>query len=142
MNIRLMILVPLAFTIGISQCSNQIVVKPLNQLMQNTHKSSQDAFKDIITSNKFVVVKFFAEWCGPCKQMKNTVEQVAKDLQNTITFIEVDIDKFKHLVSSYNIQAIPTLLLFSNGNQLYKSTITGPMTPTALKTKLKESFNL
>jgi thioredoxin 1 len=72
-------------------------------------------FNDAIASGKFVVVDFFAEWCGPCKQFGPTFKKVSSEFPNII-FIKVDIDKSSSISSKYGIQSVPTIKIFAKGN--------------------------
>jgi thioredoxin 1 len=72
-------------------------------------------FNEAIASGKFVVVDFFAEWCGPCKQFGPTFKKVSSEFPDII-FIKVDVDKFKSLSEKYNIRGVPTVMVFAQGN--------------------------
>jgi thioredoxin 1 len=62
-----------------------------------------------------VLVDFFAEWCGPCKAMAPALEQVATELAGKIKVAKLDVDQNPDVTQKYRIQAMPTLMIFKNG---------------------------
>jgi thioredoxin 1 len=77
-------------------------------------------FNDIIQSEKPVLVDFFATWCGPCKMMAPILTDVKKEVGEAATIIKLDVDKNPQTASQYNVQGVPTLILFKKGKALWR----------------------
>ncbi len=79
-----------------------------------------ETFNDVISGNQLVLVDFFATWCQPCKMMHPILEQVKSTMGDKLRVIKIDVDKFEPLASQYQIQSVPTLMLFKNGEILWR----------------------
>lgn len=79
-----------------------------------------ETFGQIINSEKPVLVDFHAEWCGPCKMMAPELKRFAQGNQEKVRVLKIDIDKNQPTASHYNIQGVPTLILFKNGKVLWR----------------------
>ena len=79
-----------------------------------------ETFNDIIMSEKPTLVDFFATWCQPCKMMHPVLEQVKATLGDRIRIVKVDVDKHQQIAAAYQIQSVPTLMLFQKGENLYR----------------------
>lgn len=98
-----------------------------------------ETFNDVISGNGLVLVDFFATWCGPCKMMHPVLEQVKATLGDKIRIIKVDVDKHNDNAGRYGIQSVPTLMLFRNGEILYRQS--GAMSKSDLMALLDPFLN-
>lgn len=69
----------------------------------------------IANSDRPILVDFYATWCGPCQMMAKILEQVNLQLNSQIQIIKIDTDRYPQIASQHQIQALPTLVLFKNG---------------------------
>ncbi|MGN1097408.1 MAG: thioredoxin [Clostridia bacterium] len=77
---------------------------------------TKDNFKDeVLNSEKPVLVDFFATWCGPCRMLAPTVEDIAADYGEKIKVVKADVDLMPEISMEYGIMSIPTLMLFKGG---------------------------
>lgn len=102
------------------------------------HSNTQNFKKDVLDSEKLVIVDFFAEWCGPCQVFAPVVEDLATS-DNSLDVVKIDIDADRDLAIQYNIEAVPTLVVFKNGKELDK--VTGILDKTGLNNFINQYKN-
>ncbi|MAV17467.1 MAG: thioredoxin [Gammaproteobacteria bacterium] len=103
--------------------------------MGNVNIVNQDNFQtDVLNSDKPVLVDFWAEWCGPCKQLAPTVQEIANE-NPSLTVCKMDVDANRDTAVKYGIRSIPTLMLFKDGEAV--GTEIGALT----KQQLQEFIN-
>ncbi len=82
----------------------------------STLRVTDESFEqDVLKADKPVLVDFWAEWCGPCKQIAPALEQIALELGDQVTIAKVNIEDSPGTPSRYGVRGIPTLMLFKNG---------------------------
>ncbi|MBD0391739.1 thioredoxin [Wolbachia endosymbiont of Pentalonia nigronervosa] len=80
--------------------------------------NDQNFKSEVIDYTGFVLVDFWAEWCGPCKVIMPHIEQLAKDKKDKIKVCKFNIDEGTEVPSKYGIQSIPTLIIFQGGKEI------------------------
>jgi thioredoxin 1 len=79
-----------------------------------------NTFHDIINTDKPVLIDFFATWCGPCQMLGPILKQVKDSLGDRVSIIKVDVDKNQELAAMQQVRGVPTMMLFQNGQQLWR----------------------
>jgi thioredoxin 1 len=79
-------------------------------------------FDSVIQDNRPVVVDFHALWCNPCRIQTPILKEIATDLGDKIKVIKIDVDQNGEIASRYNVQSIPTLIVFKNGKMVWRQT--------------------
>ena len=93
---------------------------------------------DVIKSNKPTVVDFWAEWCGPCKQIGPVLEEISDEMKDQVVIAKHTIDQEPNTPTKYGIKGIPTMLLFKGGE--LKATKVGATTKSNIVAWIKENI--
>ena len=91
-----------------------------------------------LKSSKPIVVDFWAEWCGPCKQIAPTLEEISEEMSDQVTIAKLNIDSEINSGVKYGIRGIPTMLLFKDGE--LKATKVGATTKSNIVSWIKENI--
>ena len=79
-----------------------------------------ESFNNVISSGQLVLVDFYATWCGPCKTMHPVLQELKQRLGDQIRILKIDVDRYQNIAAQYRIQSVPTLMLFRNGQTLWR----------------------
>jgi thioredoxin 1 len=89
-------------------------------LMATLEVTQSNFDQEVLKSNIPVVVDFYANWCGKCREISPTIDSLANEYAGKVKFVKVNIDKSRPLINKYQIKYLPTLVFFKNGNQVKK----------------------
>ena len=91
-------------------------------------------FQDIVRSETPTLVDFFATWCGPCKAMQPTLDQLKTDMNEKVRILKIDVDKNQAVAEKFKVRGVPTFVLFKNGEIIWRQS--GGMSLQTLKDKI------
>ena len=86
--------------------------------MATVNVTDENFESEVIKAGKPVVVDFWAEWCGPCKQISPRLEELANKYSENLTVCKVNVDENRELAIEYNIRSIPALIIFKSGEMV------------------------
>lgn len=86
-------------------------------MSENVINISDNGFNDIITNNKYVVVDFFATWCGPCHALSPYIDELATNHHN-ILFAKANIDETSAMANELDVKSLPCVIIFENGKEI------------------------
>jgi len=104
--------------------------------MSNVKDTNEKDFEsEVLKSAKPVVVDFWAPWCGPCRMMAPVIDETSRKFEGSVEFRKLNTDENGGLAASFNIMAIPTLIVFHGGKEVDR--IVGLVTPALLESKIR-----
>ncbi len=99
------------------------------------HVSDADFTQEVLQSPQPVLVDFYADWCGPCRAIAPTVEEIAAELNEKLKVVKLDVDQNQETAMQYGVQSIPTLLIFKDGKEVER--LIGYMSKSKLLSKVE-----
>ena len=106
--------------------------------MATSKTNDQDFKSDVLESDKFVLVDFWAEWCGPCKAIAPSLEEISEEMKDKLKVVKVNIDENPTVSQSYSIRSIPALMIFKNGVKVSEKM--GALPKSALQAWVNETL--
>jgi thioredoxin 1 len=94
------------------------------------------SFEKLISSDKPVMIDFYADWCGPCKVVAPILKELKEELGDQVRIIKIDVDKNQNISQKLKVQSIPTLMIFQKGDLKWRTA--GVQTKALMKKKLEE----
>lgn len=92
-------------------------------------------FSALLQEDKLLVVDFYATWCGPCKKLSPTLDEVSEEFAGQVNIVKVDVDESEDLALNYGIRSVPTVLFLKNGQQVDK--FVGALPKSEIVTKIQ-----
>ncbi|MBS1653294.1 MAG: thioredoxin [Bacteroidetes bacterium] len=83
-------------------------------------ENKRESFADVINGSTPVLVDFTAEWCGPCRMMKPILHDLHQKMGDKVRILKIDVDRNPAVAGNYRVSGVPTLILFQNGNILWR----------------------
>ena len=93
---------------------------------------------EVIGSDKPVLIDFWAEWCGPCKEIAPILDEIANEMKDKIKVVKINIDENPNIPNKYGVQSIPTMIIFKKGTPI--STKIGAAIRSEVKTWIETSI--
>jgi len=104
-----------------------------------TNKTNDQNFKnDVLDSKEPVLVDCWAEWCGPCKAIAPSLEELSNEMESKLKIIKINVDENPTTSQNYSIRSIPALMIFKNGKKISEKM--GALPKSALETWIKETI--
>ena len=101
---------------------------------------SKITFNTFLSENRFAVVDFWAEWCGPCRRVAPVIEALSHEMSGLVAFAKCNTDEAPRIARQFNITAIPTIILYANGKMIDR--VTGAVPKETLRSVILRAFGL
>ena len=104
-----------------------------------TLKVTDENFEsEVIKSSKPIVVDFWAEWCGPCKAIAPSLEELSEEMSNKLKIVKINVDENPSTSQAYSIRSIPALMIFKDGEKISEKM--GALPKSALESWIKDTI--
>ena len=104
-----------------------------------TNKTNDQNFKiDVLDSKQPVLVDFWAEWCGPCKAIAPSLEELSEEMASKLKIVKINVDENPSISQTYSIRSIPALMIFKNGEKVSEKM--GALPKSALQSWVNETI--
>jgi len=104
-----------------------------------TNKTNDQNFKiDVLDSKQPVLVDFWAEWCGPCKAIAPSLEELSEEMASELKIVKINIDENPSISQTYSIRSIPALMIFKDGEKISEKM--GALPKSALQSWVNETI--
>lgn len=108
--------------------------------MAKPQKTTDSKFAfDVLREKGLVLVDFYADWCGQCRQLSAVLNELAVDWDGQVKIVKVDVERNEHIADRYGVRKIPTLILFDDGDE--KARLIEPTKRAAVETCLAEALS-
>ena len=104
-----------------------------------TNKTNDQNFKiDVLDSKQPVLVDFWAEWCGPCKAIAPSLEELSEEMASKLKIVKINVDENPSISQTYSIRSIPALMIFKDGKKISEKM--GALPKSALQSWVNETI--
>lgn len=110
------------------------------QAAQGVVEFTESNFDKTINGPKATFIDFWAVWCGPCKTMEPVVERLARKLGGSVTFGKLNVDEHSEIATRYDVQSIPTFMIFRKGRPV--DAVIGTMQEAALEQRIRKAAGI
>ena len=104
-----------------------------------TNKTNDQNFKtDVLDAKQPVLVDFWAEWCGPCKAIASSLEELSEEMASKLKIVKINVDENPSISQTYSIRSIPALMIFKDGEKISEKM--GALPKSALQSWVNETI--